>query len=437
MKKVFLVCTLAGLVAMTSCSKDDDSVALTGITVNPTSINAPVGNNVRVTAKANPENATGVSYSWASANASVATVDQTGLVSIVGVGTTTVTVSSGTFTATVNVEGTIESIAVKDEAGGVAKAYDYNGQPVPFQLTATISPAGLSGIVPVWSVNSASVTVTPAADGLSAAVVIVGEGEAVITAAVGEKTATYTVSTESVFESAIGYWTFDDPANLGKATRGVDLTFDPATVESVPGPSETNKAVYVKEGYVISKEHGVPSNGFIWDHPFKEETTTYTILIDARVPQVEDNLYFGIFRTNFNDGERAQSLDFRTRNGRTLTINRVGGTLGNVIKPENTPEHGNEPWVRIVVRYSPLETPIEGKDHDHNIYATVNGGLEEPIYNSTQNKIWYTKIYPQYPVRFLTGTPSHEKCNYSASTIAVWDRWLTDAEVASLGGVSK
>jgi hypothetical protein len=436
MKRVFLIsmCALAGLVAMTSCSKDDDSVALTGITVNPTSINAPVGNNVRVTAKANPENATGVSYSWASANTSVATVDQTGLVSIVGVGTTTVTVSSGTFTATVNVEGTIESIAVKDADGAVAKSYVYNGQPVEFQLTVTITPTGLNGIVPEWSVNSTSVTITPAADKLSAAGVVVGEGEAVITVAVGEKTATYTVSTASVFESAIGYWTFDDPANLGKATRGVDLTYVNAEyLESVDGPSETNKAVYVREIPILDGDKVDPA-GFIWEHPFTEEHTDYTILIDCRVPQDVDREYYGIYRTNFTDVSPNYGLSFRPRGG-ALSLNHIGGTNGYPIDYQPAP--GEEPWIRVVLRYEALAEAPEGEPtHNYLFKANVNGATS--VFNGTDEKFHYNKIYPDYPVHFIESTretPAGGK--YSVSTIAVWDHVLTDAEVASLGGVSE
>jgi hypothetical protein len=436
MKKVFLIsiCMLAGLLAMTSCD-EEENVALTGITVNSNNIKAAVGKNVRVVVKTDPENSTeSVVYSWTSADEQVVKINEPGLLSIVGIGTTTVTVTGGSFTQTINVEGTIESISVKDAAGQTAGAYLYIGEDLPIQITATIVSA-VNGIKPVWTTDASTVRVTPSADGLSAEVVIKGEGKAVITVAVGSVSVSYTVSTESLLDKAIGYWTFDDPDNLGKATLGADLKYvNEEYIEIVDGPSEKKKAVHVK---AIPRGEGdkLDPAGFIWEHPFKEkEQTDYTILIDCRVPQSVDRAYYGIYRTNFEDGSPNYSLSFRPRDG-ALSLNHIGGTNGNAISPADKPDPGEEPWIRLVLRYEALaETPEGFPTHNYYFQADVNG---ISVFDNHDEKFHYNKIYPGYPVHFIQGTPERTGCKYSVSTIAVWDRVLTDAEVASLGGVSK
>ncbi|MDR1584265.1 MAG: Ig-like domain-containing protein [Prevotellaceae bacterium] len=109
MKKVFLFLSLAlaCTIVMTSCGKDDDgTVALTSINVSPPSVKAEKGASVTVTATPVPGNATGVSFEWISKDPSIATVDN-GKITIVSVGTTTVTVSSGSVSKDIPVEGIV------------------------------------------------------------------------------------------------------------------------------------------------------------------------------------------------------------------------------------------------------------------------------------------------------------------------------------------
>jgi uncharacterized protein YjdB len=77
-------------------------VAVTGVSVTPTSATVGVGKTQQLTAAVAPANADDTSVSWSSSNESVATVDSNGLVTGVAEGdaTITVTTTDGSYTAT-------------------------------------------------------------------------------------------------------------------------------------------------------------------------------------------------------------------------------------------------------------------------------------------------------------------------------------------------
>jgi len=77
-------------------------VAVTGVTVSPTTASIVVGATQQVTATIAPSNATNTAVTWSSSNTAVATVNTTGLVTAVaaGIATITVTTADGSKTAT-------------------------------------------------------------------------------------------------------------------------------------------------------------------------------------------------------------------------------------------------------------------------------------------------------------------------------------------------
>lgn len=71
-----------------------ESVSVTGISLNKTSLNLSVGGTAQLSATVSPSDATNKTVAWSSSNNSVATVSQDGLVTGVGVGETTITVTT-------------------------------------------------------------------------------------------------------------------------------------------------------------------------------------------------------------------------------------------------------------------------------------------------------------------------------------------------------
>lgn len=80
-------------------------VAVTGVSASPTSLSLSPGQSGQITATVSPANATNKSVNWSSSNTSVATVNSTGQVSALAVGTATITAttSDGNRTATTTV----------------------------------------------------------------------------------------------------------------------------------------------------------------------------------------------------------------------------------------------------------------------------------------------------------------------------------------------
>lgn len=125
MKKVFNLSLLMAalvMIGLASCKPNEPKkVAVTGVTVNPTKLELKVGATSKITATVAPNDATNKKVTWASSDAKVATVDASGNVKAVAVGTAdiTVTTEDGKKTATCKV-------TVSDEGGpGGKEALDF------------------------------------------------------------------------------------------------------------------------------------------------------------------------------------------------------------------------------------------------------------------------------------------------------------------------
>ena len=148
----------AALFSMTlfSCGPDEPdnngptgptTVAVTGVTLNKTSLSLVEGNSETLTATVSPDNATNKAVSWKSSDASIASVDGTGKVTAVKAGSATITVSTtdGSKTATCSVSVTPKTISVTGVAIEPSTLEIKEG--ATFQLKATVSPADASQAV--------------------------------------------------------------------------------------------------------------------------------------------------------------------------------------------------------------------------------------------------------------------------------------------------
>ena len=148
----------AALFSMTlfSCGPDEPdnngptgptTVAVTGVTLNKTSLSLVEGNSETLTATVSPDNATNKAVSWKSSDASIASVDGTGKMTAVKAGSATITVSTtdGSKTATCSVTVTPKTISVTGVAIEPSTLEIKEG--ATFQLKATVSPADASQAV--------------------------------------------------------------------------------------------------------------------------------------------------------------------------------------------------------------------------------------------------------------------------------------------------
>ena len=132
-------------------------VDVTGVTLDADSVEILVGGTRQLSATVAPADATDPAVIWTSSDETVATVDQTGLVTAVAAGSATITVTTNDsgFTADCAVTVPVTVTGVTLNMGSLEVAV---GE--PRQLTATVSPANATHPDVVWtSSNEAVATV--------------------------------------------------------------------------------------------------------------------------------------------------------------------------------------------------------------------------------------------------------------------------------------
>ena len=149
-------------------------IPVSSVTLNPTSTALVVGNTKQLTATVAPANADDSTLVWTSGNAKVATVDQNGLVTAVGAGSTIITATAGGKSATCKITVTakpvpIERIALSNAEVSVGRT---------IQLEPVFTPANTTQRDLKWS-SSNNMIATIDANGRVRGV---AEGKVTITA---------------------------------------------------------------------------------------------------------------------------------------------------------------------------------------------------------------------------------------------------------------
>ena len=155
----------------------DVTYKVTGVTLNKDSLILDLGGEETLTAAITPDNATNKNVTWESDNENVATVEN-GVVTAVGAGTATITVTTedGSFTDTCQV-------TVKEAANVPVTSVSLDKTTLELtegetaQLTATVLPDNATNKAVTWSTSNASIA-TVDANGL---VTAVSAGTATIT----------------------------------------------------------------------------------------------------------------------------------------------------------------------------------------------------------------------------------------------------------------
>ena len=206
------------------------NVAVTGVTLSPTSASVAAVATQQLTATIAPTNATNKTVSYTSSNTAVATVNANGLVTGVAAGSATITVTSadGAKTATCAITVTIATVAVTGVTVTPTTASLALG--ATQQLTATVAPTNASVKTVTWSSSNTAVA-TVNTSGLITAVAA-GSATITVTTTSGAKTATCAVTVTNVTTNLA----------LNKTTT-VSSTEDATTIGSyaVDGNSTTTR----------------------------------------------------------------------------------------------------------------------------------------------------------------------------------------------------
>ena len=203
MKKMFLNFWLILAVGLTTAvfnACDDDSepgnnnpttIAVTGISLNKTSLSLAVGGSETLIATVTPANAINKTVTWTSSNTATATVDAEGKVTAVSAGTTTITAKAGNKTATCIVTVSNNTVAVTSiSLNKTTLSLTVGGNET---LTATVLPNNATDKTVTWtSSNTAIATV------VNGTVTARAAGTATITAKAGNMTVTCTITVSAI-----------------------------------------------------------------------------------------------------------------------------------------------------------------------------------------------------------------------------------------------
>ena len=138
--------------SIAKCAVSVDPIAVTGISLNKTSIQLVVGATETLSAKVTPDNATSPSISWDSSDKEVATVDN-GVVTAVSAGKATITAASSSFTA----ECVVEVKTIEAESLTLDVTSKELTETESFIVNATILPEGTSYKNVEWTVDNSDV----------------------------------------------------------------------------------------------------------------------------------------------------------------------------------------------------------------------------------------------------------------------------------------
>ena len=184
--------------SIAKCSVTVDPIAVTGISLDKTSLQLFVGDSETLSAKITPDNATSPSISWHSSDKEVATVEN-GVVTAVAAGKATITATSSSFAAECEVEvKTIEAESLTLDTTSELLTEDET-----IIVNATILPEGTTYKNVEWTVDNPDVVKFEPFDAVdsdnlvSAKVTAVKTGNAVLTAVIKNIKATCSLSVKS------------------------------------------------------------------------------------------------------------------------------------------------------------------------------------------------------------------------------------------------
>jgi uncharacterized protein YjdB len=177
-------------------------VAVTGVSVSPTTATVGIGSTQQLSATIAPANATNQTVNWTSSNTAVATVNSSGLVTGVAAGTSTITATTADGNKTATSAVTVTTIPVTGVSVSPATVNLYAGNTQ--QLSATVSPANATNKTVTWSSSNTAVA-TVNSSGLVTAVAA-GTANITVTTQNGSKTAISTITVNANASFTVNFY---------------------------------------------------------------------------------------------------------------------------------------------------------------------------------------------------------------------------------------
>jgi hypothetical protein len=222
-----------------------------------------------------------------------------------------------------------------------------------------------------------------------------------------------------VSESLAGLWQFDNPGDLTAATVGKDLIPVGFGQNAVTGVNGADGAVAVDVGTYYQCDHGIAANGG------GEYVNEYSLLFDVMYPPESAGQWRAFYQTGY---ETYNDSDFFINASEAWGVGDLGytnnATVGQWYSSDST-------WYRVVLR---VNLDLAGEAYfEMYIDGELKAGYNTANLNIDGRFALYT-VDDENPYVVFCGDNDGEDALMNFSTIAIWGRSLTPAEIAELGG---
>lgn len=208
--------------------EEPDEVLATDISLDVTNVELYVGNSKTIHASVAPSNYTN-SIAWSSSDESIVTVNSTGIIKAINLGTATITAKIDNVSAScvVNVISapTVESIVLSNSEINLFVGNEKT-------ITATLNPEGVSEDI-IWSSDNSNVATV----NQNGTITAISEGVANITATCGNITATCKVNVSKIYladKISINFENYNESSTWNDGRSGyLDITIENNSDEDV------------------------------------------------------------------------------------------------------------------------------------------------------------------------------------------------------------
>ena len=249
-----LLITFLILIIIGACEQKEQEVAVSSVSISQPSAEMVIGETLQLKAVVAPSNATDKEVVWASSKQSVASVSESGLVSALSEGSSTITATAG---------GKVGSCTITVVKGFVAvSSIELNKKTLTltegdvFVLEATVKPDDATDRTITWNSSNSEVATV----GNDGKVMAIKEGEAKITAKAGDITAECPVIVEKKVIPVLAVVLSDESLDMvigDEYKLNVTITPDDATDKTATWTSSAPTVASVNDGVVSALSEGI------------------------------------------------------------------------------------------------------------------------------------------------------------------------------------
>ncbi|GEM_PF-4660482 len=254
MKRIFaFVFAVLTLTILWSCTQQEQEVPVSSVTLSQPTAEMIIGETLMLKATISPTNATDKQITWASSKQSVASVDQSGKVEALTEGVSIITAVAGGKTGSCMITVSkgyiaVESIELDNQELTLVEGDE-------FSLKATVKPDDATEKTVTWSSSDSKVVTVDDSGKVKA----IKEGEAVITAKAGEKSAEckVTVSAKKIDVTMVMLSKTSLSMIVGEEfTLTATIVPENATVKTIQWSTSDPRIATVDEGKIKAIKEG-------------------------------------------------------------------------------------------------------------------------------------------------------------------------------------